>query len=109
MIRKPNPTKPTPMMVADELTPSDMVTTSGTLPTTARLPPTPMNINGAVSRLLTTRSVADVETRPLRAGDLEASGSGLTAADAAIDGLCCCPAIDGSEWLQRLESEGGVR
>ena len=49
MMRKPNPTNPTPMMVADELTPRDSVMTSGTLPTTARLPPTPMNTSGVVS------------------------------------------------------------
>jgi len=57
-MRKPKPTKPTPIIVADELTPSDNVITSGTLPTTARLPrttttarlpPTPMNTSGVVS------------------------------------------------------------
>ena len=50
MMRKPKPTNPTPMIVAEELTPSDRVMTSGTLPTTARLPPTPMNTSGVVSR-----------------------------------------------------------
>jgi len=51
MIRKPNPTNPTPMIVADEFTPRERVMTSGTLPTTARLPPTPINTSGVVSSL----------------------------------------------------------
>jgi len=49
-MRKPKPTNPTPIIVADELTPSDKVITSGRLPTTARLPPTQMNTSGVVSR-----------------------------------------------------------
>jgi len=50
MMIKPKPTKPTPMIVAEELTPRERVMTSGTPPTTARLPPTPINTSGVVSR-----------------------------------------------------------
>lgn len=41
MMRNPNPMNPTPIMVADVLIPRDNVMTTGTVPTTARLPPTP--------------------------------------------------------------------
>lgn len=47
MIKTPNPMKPTPMMVAEVLMPRERVMTTGTVPTTARLPPTPMMTSGA--------------------------------------------------------------
>ena len=46
MINNPKPMNPTPMIVADDRTPRDIVMATGTMPTRAMLPPMPTITNG---------------------------------------------------------------
>lgn len=45
-ISRPNPMNPTPMIVADDFTPRDIVMATGTMPTRATLPPIPTITKG---------------------------------------------------------------
>ena len=108
-IRNPNPTKPTPIIVADELTPSDIVTTSGTLPTTARLPPTPMNTRGTVSMLLPARCVVDddvirVNGRP-DSRSVSALSDGSLGITAKLDGTGLGRVLCGDQRCHELRSK----